>query len=115
MHARHTANADLVDHAVAADNRRRLEAEEIRDAMLAVSGALNEKAGGPSIMVPIDADLVKELAHLLFRIAEGNGWTKDALSFNTLVTSWPEILEVARSARKPTVEQGAFSFDEEGD
>jgi len=41
---------------------------------------------------------VKELAHLLFRIAEGNGWTKDALSFNSLVTSWPEILEAARSA-----------------
>ncbi|PHV66133.1 DUF1156 domain-containing protein [Williamsia muralis] len=60
----------------------------------------------------IDGDLVKELAHLLFRIAEGNGWTKDALSFNTLVTSWPEILEIARSAGKPVVKQGAFDFDE---
>ena len=49
----------------------------------------------------IDPDLVKELAHLLFRIAEGNGWTKDALSFNTLVASWPEVLEVARSMTKP--------------
>ena len=53
------------------------------------------------------------LAHLLFRVAEGNGWTKDALSFNTLVTSWPEILEVARSAKKPTQTQGAFDFDED--
>ena len=35
-------------------NRRRLEAEEIRDAMLAVSGQLNPKIGGPSVMVPID-------------------------------------------------------------
>lgn len=60
----------------------------------------------------VDPDLVKELAHLLFRIAEGNGWTKDALSFNTLVTSWPEILEVARSVKKPPVSQGAFDFDE---
>jgi hypothetical protein len=42
-------------------NRRRLEAEEVRDAMLAVSGALNAKAGGPSVMVPIDPDLVKAL------------------------------------------------------
>ena len=39
-------------------NRRRLEAEEIRDAMLAVSGQLNAKAGGPSVMVPIDQGLV---------------------------------------------------------
>ena len=56
---------------------------------------------------------MKELAHLLFRVAEGNGWTKDALSFNNLVTSWPEILEVARSVTKPTQTQGAFEFDED--
>jgi len=39
-------------------NRRRLSAEEVRDAMLAVSGRLNPKAGGPSVMVPIDSTLV---------------------------------------------------------
>ena len=39
-------------------NRRRLEAEEIRDSMLAVSGRLNEKSGGPSVLVPIDRELV---------------------------------------------------------
>ena len=42
-------------------NRRRLEAEEIRDAMLAVAGNLNPKAGGPSVIVPIDKDLVSAL------------------------------------------------------
>jgi putative DNA methylase len=61
----------------------------------------------------VDADLVKELAHLLFRVAEGNAWTKDALSFNTLVTSWPEIVEVARTASKPMATQGSFDFDED--
>lgn len=39
-------------------SHRRLEAEEIRDAMLAVSGRLNLKEGGPSFMVPIDPELV---------------------------------------------------------
>ena len=39
-------------------NHRRLEAEEIRDAMLAVSARLNLKAGGPSFLVPIDPELV---------------------------------------------------------
>ncbi|WP_029212620.1 DUF1156 domain-containing protein [Arsenicicoccus bolidensis] len=63
----------------------------------------------------VDADLVKELAHLLFRIAEANGWTKDALSFNTLVTTWPEILEVARSVQKPAAQQDAFDFNEGDD
>lgn len=59
----------------------------------------------------VDSDLVKELAHLLFRIAESNGWTKDALSFNSLVTSWPEILDVARDAKQPAGGQGALTFD----
>ena len=41
--------------------RRRLEAEEVRDAMLAVSGRLNTKAGGPSVTVPVDPNLVQLL------------------------------------------------------
>jgi hypothetical protein len=42
-------------------NRQRLEAEQLRDAMLAVSGTLNPKQGGPSVMIPIDPGLVNLL------------------------------------------------------
>lgn len=42
-------------------NRQRLEAEQIRDTILAVSGTLNVKQGGPSVMVPIDQGLVNTL------------------------------------------------------
>jgi hypothetical protein len=38
--------------------RRRLEAEELRDATLAVAGRLNTKAGGPSVIVPVDQELI---------------------------------------------------------
>ena len=41
--------------------RRRLTAEEIRDAMLATSGRLNAKPGGPGVMLPVDPGLVKLL------------------------------------------------------
>lgn len=38
-------------------NRRRLEAEELRDGILYVSGRLNPERGGPSVFPPLPADL----------------------------------------------------------
>ena len=49
--------------------RRRLEAEEIRDSMLAVAGRLNLKIGGPSYMVPIDPELVLMLKRPQYWVA----------------------------------------------
>lgn len=82
-----------------------------RDGIASAGGFLQAAFSRPDGAV--DADLIKELAHLLFRIAEGNGWTKDALSFNNLVTSWPEILEVAQTQKKPAAAQGAFDFEDD--
>jgi hypothetical protein len=42
-------------------HRRRLTAEEIRDSMLAISGSLNPKSGGPSVLIPVDQELVNLL------------------------------------------------------
>lgn len=39
-------------------NRRRLSAEEIRDTMLTAAGRLNLEAGGASVIVPVDEELV---------------------------------------------------------
>ena len=98
----HTSNWEALHHLI-----KVLERDGIAPAGDFLHAALSRPDGA------VDGDLVKELAHLLFRVAESNGWTKDALSFNSLVTSWPEILEVARSAKKPTQTQGAFEFDED--
>jgi hypothetical protein len=58
-------------------SRRRLEAEEIRDSMLTISGRLNAKIGGPSVMIPIDQDLVKMLKRPQYWVA-----TKDKAEYN---------------------------------
>lgn len=42
-------------------NERRLSAEEIRDSMLTVSEQMNYAVGGPSIMLPVDKELVAQL------------------------------------------------------
>ncbi len=57
----------------------------------------------------VDSDLIPELAHLSFRIAEENKWTKDAISFNSLVTAWPDIVDASRTS-KSGVQQGALDF-----
>lgn len=97
----HTSSWEALHHVI-----KVLDRDGIAPAGAFLKAALTRADGA------IDADLVKELAHLLFRIAEGNGWTKDALSFNNLVTSWPDILDAARSFMKPSADQGTFDFDE---
>ncbi|MCX2966286.1 DUF1156 domain-containing protein [Gordonia aquimaris] len=99
----HTSNWEALHHLI-----KTLERDGIAPAGDFLRDALNRSDGA------IESDLVKELAHLLFRIAESNGWTKDALSFNALVTSWPEILESARTPAATTGDQTSLDF-EDGD
>jgi hypothetical protein len=84
--------ASNTKHGLAADpdntmlwrmNRRRMEAEGLRDAMLAASGELNPKPGGPGVLVPIE----KEVEDLIFTEAE-------------VVDLWPETLDPAEHARR---------------
>lgn len=58
----------------------------------------------------VDLDLVKELAYLLFQVAEKNGWTKDAISFNGIATSWSELLDTGRTAT-PVGTAATLDFD----
>ena len=51
--------------------RRRLSAEELRDAMLAASGRLNPRRGGPSVILPIEPALLT----LIYNPAQ---WKPDA-------------------------------------
>lgn len=99
----HTSNWEALHHLI-----KVMERDGIRPAGDFLRAALSRRDGA------VDPDLVKELAHLLFRVAENNGWTRDALSFNSLVTSWPEILGLARTVTSASASsQGSFEFDED--
>lgn len=82
-----------------------LETDGIAKAGTFLADALSHPSGS------VESDLVKELGHLLFRIAEKQGWTKDAIAFNSVVTSWPDIAAAAEA--RPTSTQDAFTFSED--
>ncbi|MUL40939.1 DUF1156 domain-containing protein [Streptomonospora sp. PA3] len=58
----------------------------------------------------VDLDSAKELAYLLYSIAEQRGWAQHALLFNSLGTSWNELegLSQAAEIRTPAPVQGAL-------
>jgi hypothetical protein len=64
-------------------NRRRLDAEGVRDAMLATSGELNSKMGGPGVLAPLE----KEVKDLIFTEAE-------------VVDLWPVARDPREHARR---------------
>jgi len=49
-----------------------------------------------------DPALVKELAFLLFSVADAKRWAKDAIAFNTVATSWGDLIDASRSGSEPS-------------
>jgi putative DNA methylase len=54
----------------------------------------------------VDLDDVKELAYLLYSIAEKRGWAETALVFNSLGTSWTDLEDASRKITGPSEVQG---------
>jgi putative DNA methylase len=54
------------------------------------------------------AEVARELAYRLYTICERKKRAAEALSYNGLVQSWPEITRLAREGGKPRTEQGGL-------
>jgi Protein of unknown function (DUF1553)/Protein of unknown function (DUF1549) len=80
---RQVADDDPENTLFARMNRRRLDAEGVRDAMLAASGELNSKMGGPGVLAPLE----EEVKALIFTEAE-------------TVDLWPEDRDPAEHQRR---------------
>jgi putative DNA methylase len=59
----------------------------------------------------IDLDDVKELAYLLYSIAEKKGWAETALLFNNMGTLWTDLEKLAQTAGAETGGQGEFTLE----
>jgi putative DNA methylase len=73
---------EVLHHAI-----RLLEAEGVTTA-----GAFQAQVAGR-----VDQALVKELAYLLYSIANDKKWAPDALAFNNIATSWGDLVDASRS------------------
>lgn len=60
------------------------------------------------------AEVARELAYRLYTLCERKKRAQEALSYNALVQSWPEIVRLAREGAKAKPKQ-ADAFDEDGE
>jgi putative DNA methylase len=54
------------------------------------------------------AEIARELAYRLYTLCERKKRAAEALAYNGLVQSWPEIARLARESGKPKTEQGGL-------
>jgi putative DNA methylase len=56
------------------------------------------------------ADIARELAYRLYTVCERKKRAQEALAYNGLVQSWPEIMRLAGETRQPEVVQGGLDY-----
>ena len=96
--------AELPDDWDPQTDRRRTVWEMVHH-LIRVQGQVGE--GGAAILLAklrADAESARDLAYRLYRICEQKNRAQEALGYNALVQSWPEIARLARE--RPRVEQG---------
>jgi putative DNA methylase len=55
------------------------------------------------------ANLARDLAYRLYSLCDRKGWTQEAIAYNSLVISWPEITRLANEY-KPSPTQMTLSL-----
>jgi len=85
----------------------RLTAWEIAHHLIReLEGGGESAAAGLVAKLGTKAEIARELAYRLYTICERRKRATEALSYNALVQSWPEIMRLAREARPQQPAQG---------
>ena len=92
----------------------RLTAWEIVHQMIRVLVSGGEgAAAGLVAKLGAKSEIARELAYRLYTLCERKKRAAEALAYNGLVQSWPEIVRLAREGGKLTAEQGTLFGDNE--
>jgi hypothetical protein len=72
---------------------RRLEAEIVRDSVLAVSGTLNREVGGPAVFPPLAADVLAQMKHGIWKQDEDgpNVWRRSVYIYRKRGLPFPML------------------------
>ena len=73
------------------------------------------RAPQPNLLLQLGAkaEVARELCYRLYTLCERKKRTAAALSYNSLVQSWPEINRLAREEQKPEAEQTSLFANED--
>ena len=87
----------------------RLTAWEIVHQLIRVLGTGGERAAAALLQaLGTKAEIARELAYRLYTLCERKKRAAEALSYNALVQSFPEIIRLAREGGKPSAAQGGL-------
>lgn len=92
----------------------RLTAWEVVHQLIRVLASGGESAAAILVAkLGAKAEIARELAYRLYTLCERKKRAVEALAYNGLVQSWPEIARLAREDGKPKVEQGGLFAETE--
>ena len=90
-----------------ASTDKRLNVWEMLHHLIRVLEAVNEEATAALFKIlGAKAEAARELAYRLYTICERKKWATEALSYNGLVRSWPEIVRLAGETRESAMKDG---------
>ena len=93
----------------------RLTAWEIVHHLIRVLASGGEGAAAELVAkLGAKAEIARELAYRLYTLCERKKRATEALAYNGLVQSWPEIARLAREGAKPRAEQATLFGETEG-
>ena len=87
--------------------------EMVHHLVRALEGGGESAAAELATQLGAKAEVARELCYRLYTLCERKKRTAEALSYNSLVQSWPEITRLAREEQKPEAEQTSLFANED--